>query len=562
MMAQGSSSWWTTTSSRHASRSSASSSSSSSLKPKSAKSLLTSALQKPTTTTTPSPASTAAVAAALPRQKTAFKYAADDAPDATFTVTVSPVKPPSTSRTSFSTSSDDSDDAASMSKGRSGSRRLAPSSPPSSTTVLTRSSTPTSSPVQIPRQQGRDGSHSLSRHSSTHHRKPSKKSHRQHAISPSVAALLAVTDIPRPRQASKRSRQAALTVNDIIDQQVSEKELSWNMNKSPLDVLLTPPEDLHGDDYLSASESNIGSALTETISIDSTPSLADSFATEGIPSLDTPPQRARRALSPVRKSLEPIRSPPDSAEEQHPLAVDDADMDDYESSVTSDLMEETAMSLLSEQFRPLKAVFKSNLTASLRALRSAAKSFSSINFAVAPDDLITRSILTMDPKVPYADERRPPVMEDIPSAELRRYLNPTMRNKVEEASPAAMASTTVQQPRPAAPPSIQMQTYKIHRFNKPTSRSLPNTAPQATPPPPSRATSELAVPGMRQREMRENPDFIRIAVMEMAMRRNGKLDDKRPGRARWALPPRKAAAREYQVGDDGVPARWIPATNA
>lgn len=325
-------------------------------------------------------------------------------------------------------------------------------------------------------------------------------------------------------------------------------------------MLLTPPEDLHGEDYLSASESNIGSALTETISIDSTPSLAESFATEGIPSLDTPPQRVRRALSPVRKSLEPIRSPPDSAEE-HPLAVDDADMDDYESSVNSDSIEETAMSLLSEQFRPLKAVFKSNLTASLRALRSAAKSFSSINFAVAPDDLITRSILTMDPKVPYADERRPPVMEDIPSAELRRYLNPTMRNKVEEASPAAASGTTIQ-PGPAAPPSIQMQTYKIHRFTKPTSRSLPNTAPQATPPPPSRAVSELAVPGMRQREMRENPDFIRIAVMEMAMRRNGKLDDKRPGRARWALPPRKAAAREYQVGDDGVPARWVPTTNA
>jgi hypothetical protein len=60
--------------------------------------------------------------------------------------------------------------------------------------------------------------------------------------------------------------------------------------------------------------------------------------------------------------------------------------------------------------------------------------------------------------------------------------------------------------------------------------------------------------------MRENSDFIRIAVLEMAMRRKGKLDDQRPGRARWALPPRKAVTRAYKVGSDGVPVRWLPVT--
>ena len=68
------------------------------------------------------------------------------------------------------------------------------------------------------------------------------------------------------------------------------------------------------------------------------------------------------------------------------------------------------------------------------------------------------------------------------------------------------------------------------------------------------------MPGPRQREMRENPDFIRIAVMEMAMRRQGKLDDQRPGRARWALPPRKTSANPYVIGEDGVPARWVATT--
>lgn len=468
----------------------------------------------------------------------------------TFTVTVTPIKPTrSLSISSASTTTSESDDAASiMSKGRTA-RRLPPASPPSSTTVLTKSQT---GPVQIPRS-SRDSAHTPSRHSSQ--RKPAKKPSRHDAVSPSVAALLAVTDIPRHRQSSKRPRRQQatppLTVDDVLG---SEKELDWSLGKSPLDVLLTPPEEPLADDYLSASESNVGSVA---LSIESMPSLGDSFATDTALSLETPP--LRRAISPIRKSLEPIRSPVDLADE-HPLAGHDDDMDIYDDdsdSAMADAVEETAISLITEQFRPLKAVFKSNLTASLRALRSAAKSFSNMNFSVPPDDLITRSILTMDPKVPYADERRPPVTQDVPSAEMRRYLNPTTRTRVEEAALASAAPV-----KAAPPPSIQMQTYKVQRNARPSSRSIPATSPQtgAAPPLPPRAEMVLAVPGVRQREMRENPDFIRIAVMEMAMRRSGKLDDRKPGRARWALPPRKAAAKEYQVGDDGVPVRWVPST--
>jgi hypothetical protein len=66
---------------------------------------------------------------------------------------------------------------------------------------------------------------------------------------------------------------------------------------------------------------------------------------------------------------------------------------------------------------------------------------------------------------------------------------------------------------------------------------------------------------MRQREIRENSDFIRIAVMEMAMRKRGKLDDQQPGRARWALPPRKTSSKPYEIGANGVPSRWIPVSH-
>jgi hypothetical protein len=65
----------------------------------------------------------------------------------------------------------------------------------------------------------------------------------------------------------------------------------------------------------------------------------------------------------------------------------------------------------------------------------------------------------------------------------------------------------------------------------------------------------------RQRDMRENSDFIRVAVMEMLMRKKGKLDDHKPGRARWALPPRKSPTKPYEIAENGVPARWNSVTH-
>jgi hypothetical protein len=265
----------------------------------------------------------------------------------------------------------------------------------------------------------------------------------------------------------------------------------------------------------------------------------------------------------MRRSLEPIRSPPDDvAAEQHPLAmVDDLSLEELELPAVK-LLEEDTTSFL-QPFKPLRSAFKSNLTASLRALRSAAKSFSSINFpSIPPDDFLTRSILTIDPNVPYMDERRPPVTEEMPSAELRRYLNPTTSAHIDP-QPKTGASGTFSA-------SIQMQTYKVQRSRSapPPSRTPSahgSTSPSASAPnqhPSKSGQQGVAVPGMRQREMRENPDFIRIAVMEMAMRRRGKLDNQKPGRARWALPPRKTSLKPYEVGANGIPTRWVPVTQS
>ncbi|KAL6885248.1 hypothetical protein HDV57DRAFT_419395 [Trichoderma longibrachiatum] len=439
---------------------------------------------------------------------------------------------------------------------------------------LTARPTTPSSPVQIPRTTSRDSYFDTARPVRRHHnprRKAPNHVRSPESLSPSVAALLAVTDIPRPRRTQRKSRgpDKLLTADAIIadERSLSEKEFSWSLSRgSPMEVLLSPPDSLD-EEFMGSDCGSV--SMARTLSVDSMPSLGDSFGTECISSLDSPrsssPQPLhRRKASPIRSCLGPIRSPPDSIVE-HPLSPEPQDEDGLDSLGLQSTGSGATSSYQFIPFKPLRAVFKSNLTASLRALRSAAKSFSNLNFpTIPPDDLITRSILTMDPKVPYADERRPPVTEEIPSAELRRYLNPTTRLSRET------QSRPLQQPGTFAA-SIQMQTYKIQR-TRPTDAAARNAYPSTSPLSPSSAAGQSAptpaqdsmppLPAMRQREMRENPDFIRIAVMEMLMRRRGKLDNSKPGRARWALPPRKTSTKPYAIGADGVPERWVPLSAA
>lgn len=442
---------------------------------------------------------------------------------------------------------------------------LAPSSPPrEAATVLTRPTTP-SSPVQIPKSKNFPSAHPQKRHNGQR-RKP-QQVQSPDDISPSMAALLAMTDIPRPRRSgSHRSLRRprgdkTLTVDDVFSsQKVSEKELSYNLSNSPMDVLLSPPGEF-ADDDISVSDCHTGSAFsTRTISAESIPSLGgESLFTEGVSSFETPLSpspsfRGRRGPSPVRRSLEPVVSPP-GEEDEHPLARKYYNaMESAQQPSPPTTPEDEPLSLLLGQFRPLKYAFRSNLTASFKALRSAAKSFSTINFSSIPsEDLLARSLLTIETNVPYTDERRPPTTEDVPSAEMRRYLNPTSTSRVE----SQLATTP---PPGTFSASIQMQTYKVQRSKLSSARAQhPRSSPQTPSPAPPASEPQTAhsmPPGMRQREMRENSDFIRIAVMEMAMRKRGKLDDQRPGRAKWALPARRTSAAPYEIGANGVPARW------
>ena len=73
------------------------------------------------------------------------------------------------------------------------------------------------------------------------------------------------------------------------------------------------------------------------------------------------------------------------------------------------------------------------------------------------------------------------------------------------------------------------------------------------PDPQSEAGRALAgATGVRQREVRENGDFLRVVVLEMNMRREGKLE---MGRAKIWLPPRQVSSASEEEGK--VPKRWV-----
>jgi hypothetical protein len=469
-------------------------------------------------------------------------------------------------------------------------------------TVSSTTSSPYPTPLEIPsatksRKRGSNPSRT---------RKPRPQDvHAPDALPPAVTALLAITDIPMRRRSQsstpssrssstaaaatthRRRRRNSSSVGSklvrivptsppsevaIFSEIENEKELPV---LSPLEFLLSPPgtdDDEEEDGATSVCETTsvagswTGTGLTPSLSTDSMSSLCSLSLSVDAVSIASSGPRSRR-LRPVRQELEPVAPSVDDDDHlEHPLAG--AGADDFET-IDADTPEDDAevKHLVDNYFgrtiRPFKSAIKSNLTASLRAIRSAARSISALT--IPPDDLITRSILTMDPKVPYTDERRPPVLADTPSPALRRYLNPTSSARIAE--PRARGNSNSR--------AVPMQTYKIER-----SRSITMSAPPPsirmrshhTPPPsPEPVAAQTAPPlplppAMRPREMRENPDFIRIAVMEMAMRRSGKLDDNKPGRARWALPPRKCSnntnttPKPYAVRADGVPERWVPIT--
>lgn len=329
-----------------------------------------------------------------------------------------------------------------------------------------------------------------------------------------------------------------------------DSDLASSITGSPLDLLLgrvDESEDEYGS--LRSLEQEKGSFLTSrslsSESIDSTiPPSLDPDAPSYLSAWDdalTPDSCGRRTPSERREKV--VQSPPkEDCVLDHPLLH--YNQDECEEMADLEVADIVATSPVStERFKS----FKSNLTASLQALKSAAKSFSNFTApSVPPDDLLTRSLLS--PK--FTSEMRPKHLQGLPSPALRRYLNP-QPTPISPAELSMQLHGALDLDDESMAPMIQMQTYE--RKGRSSSRKKRGSDPFSEA---GRAVS--TDPAVRQREPRENGDFLRVIVLEMNMRRVGKLDAKAVGRARIWLPPRKSTSpRKAPSLQSRVPDRWV-----
>lgn len=332
-----------------------------------------------------------------------------------------------------------------------------------------------------------------------------------------------------------------------------------------------------------------------------------SLSTESMPSLASPDDFSAADMSSVSPAT--VRSPSDprlrqiaSSEDcshEHPLLSleDDVDTQDtFSGTSTPEFMLSPSTKPKRKPITPQKRPnsFKSSLTASLKALKSAAQSMSNIASTpplIQPDEFLTRSIFDFQPSL--TDDRRPPPLNEPPSAAMRRYLNP--HTFVSPDSPAQLHFWVDEKPLPKSPRAESKPKLKIKRkyqnqappppaedrtqFTGPRSNTaqLPSLVPLATCIPSSIRTPHASSPPTwlepdgtpsnrfraaqtlvvdqgwgqpRPREPRENRDFLRVFVCEMNMRKSGKLSDDAIGHARLWLPPIDSGDRDQDTNKE------------
>ncbi|KAK5167677.1 uncharacterized protein LTR77_007376 [Saxophila tyrrhenica] len=415
--------------------------------------------------------------------------------------------------------------------------------------------TPERTPVMPPKKNERVES----RARSSGGRKSSK--HDPNALPPAVAALLAVTQIPRPKPNQFRRRSTTadrrISIDELVNEWKSEESLKSSYGSSPtLSMLLEEDDDEEHQPTPQNGTPEEGNLHTRSTSLDSVPSLSDdNRSTLSGGSLPTPGSlRSRKSYSNFKKEKQ--RSLPASVDcaTSHPLASLPSSDDDDEGPPDFLLTPTTPTTP-----KP-KSSFKSNLTTSFAALRNALATFSVSSVSPSqrnPNSPMSDDMLWSHPFLfPRFSPEVRPAIEGTPTQAQRRYLNPLPLTFEEQEAPYQMALhapyLAEQSVEGKAAPTIQMQTYS--RGRRKASSSSKNRSSSSNPDPQSEAGRALTgSAGVRQREPRENSDFLRVVVLEMNMRREGKLEY---GRAKIWLPP--MVVRESGGGREGrVPRRWV-----
>ena len=434
-------------------------------------------------------------------------------------------------------------------------------------TVLTPTPPKPSAPVVIPtrtKHGTRKTSH-RQEYASSGRTSPSGNAHDSTSTPPSMAALLAMTPIPEQRKsmgAGSRPKPIDRTSRRIPHSARPPRSLS-SSSPQTWDFLLSPPEGFGSESSSLESDATLGPLPSiRSISTESMPSLAEDE--DSVSSMSNPatPGFASHSKNERRKQSLSTSVGEDCVLDHPLLPPPKKEVSDEDESDT-----------LSQQARPAparyKTSFKSNLTASFRAIRLAAKSISDFTGPIPQrDDLLSRAVLSMD--VPFTDERRPLPSADLPDPALRRYLNPITL------SPAELHfHNSLDADQASYEASIQLQTCQPGERRSSNASSPPKFLSNEKQPDDSKlskgsldmedAETSSSVP--RQREPRENSDFLRVIVLEMNMRKRGKLTDASPGRAKLWLPARQMAKKEEKeekagkekslLEDRKVPVRWV-----
>ncbi|KAL8798814.1 MAG: hypothetical protein Q9182_006358 [Xanthomendoza sp. 2 TL-2023] len=298
-----------------------------------------------------------------------------------------------------------------------------------------------------------------------------------------------------------------------------------------------------------------------------------SFSSESMPSLDTDTESTYTSSSPStpgpsasgrglrdRRMKNISSSVPEDCKSDHPLLIVRPDAEHAADSSVDEF--EANEDRLPSSTRPS---LRSNLTASLRRLKTAAKtlaSLSTITTSAPQNETPTRATLSRNSQ--FTDERRPLPWAEPPDPALRRYLNPitvspaefyTHRER-EERRPSRRGCTA----------SIQMQPYrpgarKSEKASAPPVFLAASSTNGGNPPNHRKPAAPSPTSSSRHREPRENSDFLRVIVLEMNMRKTGKLSDAAPGRARLWLPARQVRNCDYDDDNDEkgneIPRRWM-----
>ncbi|PLB42057.1 uncharacterized protein BDW47DRAFT_97781 [Aspergillus candidus] len=429
---------------------------------------------------------------------------------------------------------------------------------------------PHADPVVIPPKRSLRLTPSVQRDADRHPKPPRRSftTRGDRPVPPSVASILEATAIPVPRRSWTARESRKLPRDHVQDFSrflmdgvgARDDHLLEGTGNSTLDLLLSPPEDNDKGPAGNEDDSEALSFSGRSTSSESMPSLDHDVDTpSSFSTLLTPHSQRSHSERRYRRT-----SRGESCAFDHPLLeteIQDSGAGDevYDTTLSEPAVAKSPTSLRPPRSFPGLGSFRSNLTASLRAIKSAAQTMSRFTTpASPPDDFLPQSLFTINPEM--TDDRRPPPMNEPPSPALRRYLNPVTISPAEMYAYQDYPHETLDSRN--CPVSVQMQTY--HRTRKRGSRKsgfhLPGDGRDQRYLP----FNPESLPVCRQREPRENSNFLRVIVLEMNMRRCGKLRDDIPTRARVWLPPRqqhRTAYSDYEYEEESaIPSRWVGIT--